>query len=69
MSKKYIFGIIFILAVITGVYFIVHPKQEVNKQNQSSISPIRNVNKVENNQISQSKFQGEEGEAIDLADS
>ena len=67
MSKKYLFIILILIFIIAG-YFIIFSKQEVKKKNQSSAPTTQNIDNKENSQITQSKFSGEEGEAVDLLD-
>lgn len=63
MSKKYLSFIIIFVVIITA-YLLIRSNQEQTKEENQ---PATLQSKAEANQISQSKFRGEEGEAINLA--
>lgn len=69
MSKKYLFFII-VFVIIVATYFLIHSNQTNQKQTKEGnrVTTSQSKTETESNQISQSKFQGEEGDIVDLVD-
>lgn len=67
MSQKYLFIILILVPIVIG-YFVVRPREEVGKQNQSFPPETQNIDKTESGQISQPQFLGEKGDRVDFVD-